>query len=141
MAHISYEDHQNSDAQAERIPGSWLGKGSHTLFREPAESQDTSLWTPNRCRRGPSHGSFVVFAATGVLVLRFALNMTVVCKLIPYIVYHKVEHCAHSSSSLRMLSLCSAMLHACHAKGCCCAARGLSSKAILHIEGQLCEAF
>ena len=74
LAHISYEGNQKSDAQAERIPGSWLGKGNHTLFREPAESQDTPLWTPDRRRRGPSHGIFVVFAATGVLILRSALS-------------------------------------------------------------------
>ena len=74
LAQILYEDHQNSNAQAERIPGSWLGEGNHTLFGEPAESQDTPLWTSNRRRRGPSHGSFVVFAATGVLILRYALS-------------------------------------------------------------------
>ncbi len=74
LAHVPYEGHQSSDAQAERIPGSWLGKGNYTLFGEPAESQDAPFWTPSRCGRGSSHGSFVVFAATGVLILRSALS-------------------------------------------------------------------
>ena len=51
LAHVPYEGHQSSDAQAERIPGSWLGKGNQVhLVRRACGKPRCSFLDPQQMR-------------------------------------------------------------------------------------------